>query len=171
MGGLALKYLIRYWQGAIIAVLFISGVAMFKARDRALVERGKAIEQARLADSVLAVTRVNLAHVDTFYRRDTLRFVTLKARVDTLRDTVLTHLTDTLLVKEFIAREDSTIHACTEALGDCAKFRTIAEQRFAAYEVKLRAVPIASSHSCVMSDVLWGAIGLGAGRLSASLHR
>lgn len=171
MGGLALQYLTKYWQAALIAVLLASGIAMFKARDRALVERGQAIEQARLADSVLTTTRASLARVDTLYRRDTLRFVTLRSRVDTLRDTVLTHLTDTLLVKEFIAREDSTIHACTEALGDCAKFRTIAEQRFAAYEVKLKAQPIAASHSCVVSNVLWSALGIGAGRLSASLHR
>ena len=71
---------------------------------------------------------VYVARLDTLEHReaqqvvtvqhDTTRLRVLVERVDTLHETVLLHLTDTLKVKEFIALQDTTIRACKVALTD-----------------------------------------------------
>ena len=53
-------------------------------------------------------------------------------RVRTIRDTVLAQLTDTVRVKEYIARTDTALHACSELVDNCAAFRAFAIQKFAA---------------------------------------
>jgi hypothetical protein len=50
---------------------------------------------------------------------------------ETLHDTVLAHLTDTVLVKTFVATADTQARVCTEVTNDCAAFRVAANQEIA----------------------------------------
>ena len=141
---MTLALLLRYWKEAVIVALVLGLVAMCHARDRALIQRGEALQRAHVADS-------------------TLKAVTPKlARVDTLRDTLLTHLTDTVLVKEYVTRTDSAIKACSDLLGDCTAFRAYATTTIQALRDKLSAQPAIVTKSCVSSNavsVLLGAAG------------
>ena len=168
--------LLKYWQGGVAVVAILGFVAMCHARDTALTERGEARERARAADSVsreraraadsvLRVTAGRLARVDTLLVRDTVTVRRTIARVDSLRDTLLVRLTDTLVVKEFIARTDSALQACSALAGDCAAFRSIAQQRFAAYEARIAAMPALQAKSCVVPSLVTGVLGAAAGWL------
>jgi hypothetical protein len=119
---------------AAIAVLALFG-ASYCAGDR---HRGEADRIAnadvayRIADSISRSLAPKLAHVDTLVVHDTVTVRVAIDRVVTLRDTVLQHLTDTMLVKQYVARTDTALHACSELSDDCAQFRALAVQKFAA---------------------------------------
>ena len=71
------------------------------------------------ADRELQLLRHQVAVTDTLYRTDTLYFTrTLKVEV-ARRDTVLKHLTDTVLVKQFVYAADTALHACTAVIKTC----------------------------------------------------
>lgn len=159
---MTLALLLRYWKEAAIVGLVLGLVAMCHARDNALVQRGQALQRAHVADSTLRAVTPKLARVDTLLVRDTVRVPHLIAKVDTLRDTLLTHLTDTLLVKEYVTRTDSAINACSDLLGDCTAFRVYATTTIQALRDKLSAQPAIVTKSCVPSNavsVLLGAAG------------
>src|SRR6185312_6970205 len=58
---------------------------------------------------------VYVARVDTF--------TAWRTRTVALHDTVLKHLTDTLLVKQYVASTDSTIRACSDVILSCDTVR------------------------------------------------
>lgn len=155
---------LKYWREGAITVLVLALVASCVARDHRLRAAGAATERTRVADSVLVVNRSQLVRVDTLLIHDTVTVRRTVAHLDTLRDTLLAHLTDTIVVKEFVKAADVTAKACSELSGDCAEFRRLANQRFAAYEAKLATVP--PPRTCTWSNVTLGAIGLGVGYLA-----
>ncbi len=168
MGQLALKFLATHWKtSAVVALILTVGggcAALWVQRDHALIAKGAAEERARVADSTLKVITPRLARVDTLLVHDTVKVRLAVDRVVTIRDTVLHHLTDTLLVKEYVARTDTALHACSELLGDCATFRALATQKISALEAKLAAQPAAMApRSCTVSNVVWGVLGAGGG--------
>ncbi len=107
---------------ATVAWLFIA----LHQRDAANRRIGAITERLHIADSVLVVERVRLARADTLLVHDTVTLRRSLVRLDTLRDTLLAHLTDTVRVKEFIASVDTTKGRCSETSGDCQEFRASA---------------------------------------------
>jgi hypothetical protein len=148
---------IRYWRETLLVVLVVTAVGLFKARDRALVERGRAVERARVADSVLTVAKAAFRRSDTVLVTKLVPAKAAAARVDTLRDSVLVHLTDTLVVKEYIEKEKEAARMCTDALGSCEIFRRDAKATIAALENQLALQPAVTvaTRSCTTSNVVW----------------
>jgi len=72
------------------------------------------LKQARIEFSAL---QRRMRAVDTVYVRDTVRFTKLRTRYDTLL--VDRRITDTMWVRRLIQVGDSTIDACSDALGSC----------------------------------------------------
>lgn len=134
---------LTYWREGLIAVAVLAIVGACHSRDVAIRERGIAEERSRVADSLLTVNATELVRVDTVYRRDTLRLTHTITTTQTLRDSLLVHLTDTLTVTRYIASSDSTIAACTETVLTCNQFHALALQRFALDSQKLRAALMA----------------------------
>jgi hypothetical protein len=157
---------IRYWRETLIAALVLVVVGLCAHERHALIQQGIAQERSRLADSTLRVVVPQRLVHDTAVVHDTVRVRSTIARVDTLRDTVLTHLTDTVLVKEYVTRTDSALHACTELLNDCAAFRVSANQTIAALQSKLAVQPVTLSKSCTTPALVTGALGLVGGWLA-----
>lgn len=151
--------LLRYWQAAaLVAALSFAGVEWHR-HNVAEVDKGVAIERARVADSARKVIALQLAQVETVYVRDTIRQTRTLRRTAELRDTLLLHLTDTVRVKEFIAqtRKDST--ACVEAANSCATKLRLKDQEIATLTSQLGVQP--ALHKA--SHVGFGAtVGLGA---------
>jgi hypothetical protein len=160
MIGLAL---LKYAQPVGLVAALGFGALEWHAHNSAERDRGIALERARVADSLLSVNAIQIARVDTVYRRDTIRLARFVARTDTLRDSLLVHLTDTVRVKEFVVATDSSLKACQETANDCAQFRHLALQRFAAYENKLAAIPQAKPQRHLASDLLWFTLGVAGG--------
>lgn len=154
---------LKYWKAGIVALAILVTLGAIHARDVANVDRGKAIEQARVADSTLKAVKPQLTRTDTLVVHDTVRVRYAISLLDTLRDTLLTHLTDTVLVKEYVTRADSVAKACTELSNDCAAFRAYATQTIAALQSKANAAPREIKVSCIESNLVSGAIGAAAG--------
>ena len=82
-----------------------------------------------------AIARTLLAHDDSLISKyqmaadsfavivktDTLRLTQREEHYTTLHDTVERHLTDTVLVKEFVEQADTTIKACKRVVLDCTQ--------------------------------------------------
>ncbi len=163
--------LVKYWREAGIAVLFLVLVGYCQARDRAKVAEGQAQERYRVADSTLRVIKPQLAHTDTVLVRDTIRLTRLVPALQVIHDTLLRHLTDTVLVRQFIEKADSTVQACTDLLSSCTLFRRQATATIAALEAKAAAIPAAAPRSCVATGALWTVLGAGVGFLGAKIGR
>jgi hypothetical protein len=148
--------MLKNWRTSLLVVAGLVIVGQIAVWRHALIEEGKAIARVQQLDSLLAQNKTALARVDTLVVHDTLRVTATRLRVDSLRDTVLTHLTDTVLVKEFVARTDTALKTCTELSNDCAAFRRLAQQRFDAYEAKLKEQPVAVARSCIASNITTG---------------
>lgn len=159
---MTLALMLKYWkEGAVVALVILLSV-LWHQKTQALVREGRALEQVRVADSTLIAERPKFAKVDTLVVRDTVTVRRTIARVDSLRDTLLVHLTDTLVVKEYVARTDSALKACNELSNDCAAFRASALTTIKALETKLAAQPMAVAKSCAMSNVV-AVLGAAAG--------
>lgn len=86
------------------ALLFLSGCA----------------SQGKLRTDV-AVLAAEVARVDTIRVRDSVAVVREVVTVDSLRDTLLLHLTDTVKVKQFITRVDTLKLACERCTVSAAQ--------------------------------------------------
>lgn len=106
-----------------VAVAVALGVLWFAGwRDRVAQRRlGQAEERvARLVrDSVDAAGAIR--RTDSVFSRDTLTLTRVVRSQQTIRDTLLTRLTDTVLVERFIAASDSTVRACRAAVESCSQ--------------------------------------------------
>jgi hypothetical protein len=95
--------------GLLLAVAVIGGAVAMKQYD----ETAEAREHLQLLAHHVVTT-------DTIFRTDSLYF-TRKLKVAAgLHDTTILHLTDTVLVKTYIAMQDTVIKACTRVVNDCA---------------------------------------------------
>jgi hypothetical protein len=163
-----IPFLLKHWREDIIATLLVVVVVLFVQRDHRLIASGEAKERTRVADSTLAVVTPQRLKVDTLIVRDTVRVRGAIAATQAIHDTVLHHLTDTLLVKEYVAKTDTALAACSELSHDCAAFRASATQEIAAWKAKANAAPMIVTKSCVAPSVVTGLLAAGAGYL---LHR
>lgn len=154
--------LVRFWKEGAAIVLVIMATVLWQQKTAALVREGRALERVRVADSILAIEKPIVVRLDTVVQHDTRTVTRTIARVDSLRDTLLVHLTDTLVVKEYVARTDSALKACTELSNDCAAFRASALTAIKALETKLAAQPMVIAKSCTMSNVVAAMAGVGA---------
>jgi hypothetical protein len=140
-----------------VSLLLATAVTTCRARDNSLVRMGRTLEKtearARHADSVLAETTKRLAAIDTQFVYDTVRVMRAVSRTLTLRDTLLQHKTDTVLVVKYVEQTDSTIRACTDLKKDCQAYRYEAERKFAAYEERLSVKLPPSPRSCTIPVV------------------
>lgn len=59
------------------------------------------------------------AEASTQAARDGTVFVRIKARVDTMRDSIPVWQHDTIYQKEYVARTDSALHACSDLANSC----------------------------------------------------
>lgn len=158
---LALSFVGSYWREAAIGALAVTLVASCHARDVALQQRGRAEERARVADSTLKAVKPQLARAETTLVHDTVRVRVAVDRVITQTDTVLAHLTDTILVKSYVQTADSAAKACSLLVTDCARYRDYAEQTIRALEAKVAAANAMPKKSCTLPTV--GGMLLGAG--------
>jgi hypothetical protein len=161
-----LPLVLKWWREILIGALIVALMGACVSRDHRIAAGAVAKEQSRQADSVLRVVTPQLYHTDTIFIKDTVVVRRAVDRVITLRDTVLQHLSDTVLVREFVTRADSAAQACSELLNTCSVYRQQATAEIAALKAKVAVAPIIQTRSCVASDVLWGAIGIGAGYLA-----
>src|SRR5581483_5417692 len=88
---------------------------------RAAVEADAADRNAAQWEATAKELASRATHAETVYVHDTVTADRTLVRYRVVHDTVLAHLRDTVVVKQFIAQSDSTIHACTRALGDCGQ--------------------------------------------------
>lgn len=160
-----LPLLLRFWREAAIVVLALALIGSCHARDHRIAASAVAKEQSRQADSTLRVVTPRLARVDTLFVHDTVVVRPTLARIITLRDTVLQHLTDTVLVREYVTSSDSAAHACTDLLNDCAQFRIDATASIAAWKAKALAAPQIVVKSCTQGEVVSGVLGVAVGYL------
>ena len=88
-------------------------------------ERGIGRDQQRAADQAeqVKVAAVGVAKAETVLVAKTDTFTRWQTRTVALHDTVLRHLTDTLLVKQYVATSDSTIRACSDVILSCDTVR------------------------------------------------
>lgn len=150
-------------SGVTIALL-VGSVAVHEHNAR-LVAEGVAQEQTRVADSVLHVVVPVRVRAETTLVRQTNTVTRLVTRLDTLRDSVVRNVRDTVLVDRFITVADSTARACTEALGNCATLRALLTQERDAWKTKAGAAPIAQPRSCVMPTLIGTVLGVAGGYL------
>jgi hypothetical protein len=138
----SLAFLLRYWKFGVIAVLVVAVVGFCHARDNALAERGRAQERAHVADSTLKVIAAERKRVDTLWRHDSVRVTRYADRVIRMADTVLRHLTDTMLVKEFVRTADTTAKSCRDDLpSSCAERHRLDALEIAQWKAKAQAAP------------------------------
>lgn len=163
-----IDWLLKYWQAGLIVALLAFGGTEWTLHNRAEVEKGKAIERAHVADSTLAAVKPVLQRTDTAIVHDTVTLTKALKITAILHDTVIQHLTDTVLVKQYIERSDSALKACTSLVNDCAAFRQAANTTIQALQAKLVVAGLVKPRSCIGPQVLSGILGLGAGYL---VHR
>jgi hypothetical protein len=164
---IGLATFLKFWPvGAGVLVLGAGSLA-WRQHNIDEQEKGALRVELRAKDSTLAANATQLAHVDTLWRYDTTTVRSITTKLSTMHDTVLAHLTDTVLVQQFVTRADSAAKACVELLNDCTAFHTLATQRFATYEGKIALLEKAhpSSHH-LTSDVVKIALGVVAGYLA-----
>lgn len=103
---------------ALLVVMLATGGGIW-AYGRYEQEIGRRDATIRTQDSTLAVLRKSVHRVDSLYVVQVDTLWRRKAVYDTIRDTLLKHLTDTLKVVEYIHAADSTIQACSQVVLTC----------------------------------------------------
>jgi len=160
-----------HWQIALAALAITYGTVAWREHNKSEQARGMWAERYRVADSLYRDAAKRLAHTDTVLVQSIVRVPVEIERVRVLHDTVLAHLTDTVLVKQFITRTDSAIKACTELLGSCEAFRRDATATIAALKLKAEAKPMTIKTGCVQPSLLGFAAGAAADELAHLIRR
>ena len=142
-----LMFIAKHWKwfasGFTGFCLLVAVHTWWTRHNATIYQAGISAERIRWQDSV----RVKY---DTLIVHDTVKLSRLAIRYDTLRDTVLAHLSDTVLVKQFIAVTDSGKKVCTEQANDCAAFRLAANQEIATLKAQ---------HVVTIYSATWGQRG------------
>lgn len=151
----------KYWKLATIVVLVGALLLSCHERDQALIAKGRAEEQLKALTAKTHHDSIAGALADDVVRRDTVVLTQWVTKRDTLRLTL--KLTDTIRVAQFIAVQDSTIHACRESVSalavSCARKDTLLADLRAQLAVRVAAPPTAS----FSQRLLWGLGGLALG--------
>jgi hypothetical protein len=163
----ALLLVRRYWQISVIVLLVGALMLACHARDSALIEKGRVEEQLKTFTAKTRRDSIAGEVASAVVTRDTVRLTQWITKRDTLRRTLT--LTDTVRVAQFIAVQDSTIHACREAVGSlttlCQRKDTLIADLRAQLAVRVSAPPRAS----LSQRVLWGLGGLAVGYVGGRL--
>lgn len=113
----------------IIAVVAIGLGLMFWLHEHDVRVRNEARLQDQLRGAKATTTQWQAKYATASARVDTVTVTVVRwaSRTDTLRDSVLAHLTDTVVVKQYVQAVDSTVKACRDLVSDCARFRVTAD--------------------------------------------
>ena len=130
-----------------------------------LIAEGERRAAVAHSDSILKVVTPERLRVDTLVQHQTRTVLKTVDQVRTLRDTVILHLTDTVRVKELIAKTDTALAACTDLTNSCAAFRRNAVAEIAALNEKVRSAVSVPAKSCTVPAVLGALVGVGGGYL------
>jgi hypothetical protein len=163
----ALAMLRRYWQLAVILTLI--GVLMLACHERDNALREEGAMRAKLAELTAKTRRDSVAGevAAAIVTRDTIRLTQWITKRDTLRTTLT--LTDTVRVAQFIAVQDSTIHACREAVGSLTTLCQRKDSLIADYRAQLAVRVSAPPKASLSQRVLWGIGGLAVGAVAGRL--
>lgn len=159
-------------QGLIIAGVVVgligSAVTWKHLYDKARRAEGALMERTREWESERDSLRLAIATRDTVFVRDTLRLVQWRQRFDTLRQSVVVNIHDTITVKEFVRVADSTVATCTAALGECSLLYQSAKAQIAvqdslimSYRVQIPKPPGVISKTVRNVERVLAIVGLG----------
>lgn len=137
-------------------------------------EAGELAARTHVLDSIATVQAAEVRRVDTVARVDSVRFVQWRTRYVATTDTVVVDS----IVYVNKATADSTVNACTEALGSCATrvaardrlIRTLYDRR-AADSLALRQAVTRQRTAAVKGGVVGGVIGFTGGALACAAIR
>lgn len=156
-----MMWLLRYWKVGLIVVLAGVTLVAWKARDDALVARGRAEEQLKALTQKETRDSLDEQLAARVVTHDTIVLTKWVTKYDTTRRTL--KLTDTIAIKQFVVVADSTIGACRQSVvslsTSCAKKDTLIANLHAMLAVRASAPPKAST----AQRVLWGLGGLALG--------
>jgi hypothetical protein len=157
--------LIRYWDKALLGIAIVALVGMCRARDHALVEKGKAEQseaQFRQRNERLISANDSLMRA---FKVDTLRLTKWMTKWDTIASKP-----DTVPVEVIVAVADSTIQACSVTVQTCSRALaakdSLAESREKLHAASLR--QIKSQHR--VEVIKWSVISLLLGTAVAALQ-
>lgn len=163
----------RFWKPLAAGVTILAAVVLWQVHNHRLVEKGKAQERSRVADSTLKVVVPERIKVETLLVHDivTVNSLASRLRVDTLwrKDTVYIagDTTKRLAVPvATVVRNDSLNRACSELTLDCASFRKFATAEMAALRTKLATQPQAQPRSCAVPETVAGVLGVALGAVA-----
>lgn len=110
----------KLWLVVAAAIALAVGGTWLALHERTV---GRQLQQAEDAQAALHVARAAVAKAETVYVAKVDTFTRWQTRTVALHDTVLKHLTDTVLVKQYVASSDSTIRACSAVILSCDTVR------------------------------------------------
>ena len=151
--------------GIAAGLLGAAGIAWHEHNQR-LVAEGVAQEKTRVADSALKVVTPARIIAETALVHDVRTVTKLTTRFDTLRDSVIRNVHDTIQVVRLITVADSLAHACTDALGGCEKLRALLTTERDDWKAKAQAAVSVPQRSCLAPSVIGVLLGAGAGYLA-----
>ena len=128
-----------HWQIPLAAGALAFAGIQWHRHNVAEQDRGMWQERARVADSTLKHVVPLAAKAETLLVHDTVRLTKTVALERVSHDTVLQHLTDTLLVKTALAQDTAALASCVETVSHCAATVQLKDQEIAALNIKLRA--------------------------------
>ncbi len=146
-----------YLYGLLVAAL-VAGFAGFVHYQR---EIGRREVMLSVAASDLRDAKMRADSLEKVYRVDTLRLTKIKRVTDSLTVTVEQWKHDTVKVVEYVAKADTAIKACVQALGTCEQ-RVGAERagrKAAEAQVKILTAQIPSPVKPWRDRVLGGIVG------------
>jgi len=106
-------------QTALCAILIAALAVLWNLHNKDVAAKAVAELKLRQADSTAQYYALAVDSLTKAFRVDTVVLTQEKKVYQAVHDTVLNHLTDTVVVREFVRVADSTISACDQALNGC----------------------------------------------------
>lgn len=150
---------LKYWHWAAIVGLATFAGVEWHLHNVAEQQRGAAVVLNHQYDSTLKSIKQPLATVETLLVHDKRTVPVLATRVVTKTDTVLRHLTDTVLVKQYVTTADSAAKACVESINHCNEYKRLTDIKINTLESKLAVAPLLKPQHHLGADLLWFTLG------------
>ena len=121
------------WIVVAAVVALLLGSAMHYERQAGYLDAQLDASQHRIAllQDSLARTITRVTHVS-----DTVRVAVVRNRL--LRDTVLAHITDTVIVKQYVAQTDTLRSECEALRNACLVLGAVADSTIGAYQTRVK---------------------------------
>lgn len=129
-------FLALYCLPLLLAFCLVGGVLVVRNHDRDVAANAVLARQVQVEHQLVDRWKVRYARAATDVQHDSIVITHWVPKYNKARDTILARITDTLLVREFVAAADSTIHACTELLNSCSVFRVTADSTIHAQDAE-----------------------------------